>query len=375
MTDKKTILALEMDDYIRRHMGRRQQLMRALSQDYNVIYCDRMNSLIHELYHRKFKIFSELTTTIHVIHENLRYIRLPPVFLPFASSFRVVNKINCKIYDYLITRALRKLGIDKIDVKWVGHPFAVDCKINADIMIHDCFDDHAGFHGRIPQYKIEEIETDVMQESDHTLFSANALFEKKSSLCNSATVVRNGVDYEHFYLPPSESVRHDKTILYSGVIGHWVDLSIVDELSIGLPEYQIILIGPDRVDARSRFVSKKNVKVLGKIDYADLQKYYHAATVCIIPFDENIPLIKNTNPIKLYEYLASGKPVLSTSFEEVCLGEELVTVINREEVSEQVRQLVIRNSEAKVKLRQDYAKTHSWEERVVQVKRIISNLI
>ena len=374
MSTKQVLLALEMDDYIRRHVGRRQQLMNALRNEYKVIYCDRMNSFIHEFYHRGFKVFNEFRVKTFHLADDFIFIRIPPVFLPFASSFRFVNRINCWLYEKILKSTLKKLMVDSVDVIWVGHPFAVDTNFDARVMVHDCFDDHLGFQGKITQFALPEIERDLMNVSDITFFSSQELLLSKKHLCKRYYLVRNGVDFNHFYAHHELSSQHNNTILYSGVLGHWVDLDIIDKLSQVLPELDILLVGPDRVDAKEYFKSRDNVTVTGQVEYKVLPQLYHKAAICIIPFKENLSLIKNTNPIKLYEYLASGKPVLSTNFSEVELDEGVVEFFQLKGLRSQVLNIIKKNSVTDIEIRQKFAGDQSWLGRSQDIKKQVQAL-
>lgn len=91
-----------------------------------------------------------------------------------------------------------------------------------------------------------------------------------------------------------------------------------------MPQYDFVLIGNVTTDV-SCFKNQSNIKLLGEVPYKDLTKYLVSFDVCIIPFIIN-DLTLCTNPVKVYEYLAAGKPVVATAMPEVVLIEEKVFI-------------------------------------------------
>ena len=364
MTKLKTLIAVDMDDYIGRHRGRRQQLMSQLSLDYEIVYVDKMNSFIHSVRKHKWNVRNYLKYEIHVVSETLTFIKLPHIFLPFASSFRLINRINCKILNYFIADFYKKLAITKVDVLWVGHPYAGDLKLEGDLLVYDCFDEHSGFKGLLANTAVRSIERDLILKSDLAIFSAQYLSDKKSFLSNNSLIVRNGADYDHFYVDPESSLKHDGSILYSGVISDWVDIELLEYLVVNMPSFIFRFVGPVRKNWLESIKNYENVDIVGEVDYRELPKFYSAAAACIIPFDPGWELIKSTNPIKLYEYFAAGKPTVSTRFDEVEKCSDIVSLAdNHEGFRLGLMNSIKYNSYDKALKRQAFARHNSWESR------------
>ena len=186
---------------------------------------------------------------------------------------------------------------------------------------------------------------------------------------------KNAADYDHFYVEATESVKHDNSILYSGVISDWVEIELLEYLAINLPSYTFRFVGPVRKNWLSPLEPYSNVEIVGEVPYSALPKYYNAAAVCIIPFDPSWELIKSTNPIKLYEYLAAGKPTVSTRFDEVEKCEDLVSIANsHESFRDKLIEAIESNSLEKIEQRQKFARDHSWESRADELLQVLERL-
>jgi glycosyltransferase involved in cell wall biosynthesis len=127
------------------------------------------------------------------------------------------------------------------------------------------------------------------------------------------------VEYEHFARPrpaPPEYVGLPRPIaVYVGVILEWFAFAWVRQAAARLPGMQFVLIGPDAL-ARQELGGLGNVHLLGPRDYASVPAYLQYADVGIIPFDADRGgnTVACLNPLKFYQYLASGLPVVSASW-------------------------------------------------------------
>ena len=371
---KKTIIVLESRDFSE-HVGRREQIFIRLSKTYNVIVFGRMLNFMY--HHKSFKTsFLDLfKLKKNRVNENLVYLRLPQIFLLFHLNFRFINRINGLIMNYFIWKIRKKHNINKVDYWWVAYPYAVDALFSKSPVIYDCFDNHLGWKGIHSLEVIRKIENDLIKKANVTFFSSTDLLETKKSNAKAYDLIRNAADYKHFFIPPEKSLLKNNIVLYLGVISDWANFSLIEAIVDLDKSKEYWFVGPVRNNSLSKIESKSNVKIFGEQPYSDLGSFIEKAACCIIPFDHLNPLIKSTNPIKLYEYLAAGKPVVSTAMEEVVQYNDNVYIANSpEDFVHMINLSITENSLEKIVSRQQLAFENTWDERVDSIIRKLNLL-
>lgn len=134
--------------------------------------------------------------------------------------------------------------------------------------------------------------------------------------------VSNGVDFDRLAAPapapPEWGAIPAPRAVYVGTMGEWFDYALVEAAAARLPRVSFVLIGPDAM-ARRRLARRHNIHILGPRPHAMISRYLQHAEVGLIPFDAaNHPdLVHAINPIKLYEYMACGLPVVATAWDEL----------------------------------------------------------
>lgn len=367
----KTIFVLESRD-LSGHIGRREQIFKRLSNSHNIIVFGRMSSLIYHYRTWRTWRISLFKLRINLVNEKLTYIALPLVFLPFANSIRIFNKINGLILNYFIWRVMKKLKIKNVNYWWVAYPYAVDALFSKSPVIYDCFDNHIGWKGLYSKKVVRKIEIDLLNRANLTLFSSKNLFDASKDYANAYKLVRNAADYKHFYIAPQKSLIKSNIVLYLGVISDWANIELIETIVDLDKTKEYWFVGPVRNNYLEKIRTKENVKLFGEQPYETLNDFVVKAGCCIIPFDQNNPLIKSTNPIKLYEYFAAGKPVVSTEMEEVVQYKKNVYIANTpEDFVNMINLAINENTIKKIISRQHLALENSWDERV---KTIINQL-
>lgn len=202
-------------------------------------------------------------------------------------------------------------------------PKTWSAKLGPDVkrLVYDCMDDFSGFTGSPSDLDLWEDE--LCERADSIWVVSKHLENKLSRYANKIRYVPNGVNYTHFSI--AQQLRSAKAqlttrrprLIYIGTIFDWFDANLVGEVAKILHDWDIDLIGPVRLSAEQRqSLDQPNIHFLGTKDYKDLPEQLANADVAMIPFVIN-DLIRGTSPIKLYEYLAAGVPVVSTPMPEV----------------------------------------------------------
>ncbi|PAE25820.1 glycosyltransferase [Bacillus sp. 7894-2] len=319
------------------------------------------------------------------VNENLYVLSPPPIF-PFGNKSRQVNRMNQRLIASSINNALQELDANETEL-YAFLPNSVDllAHVHFDKVYYDCVDDHASFTGLINAELVNEMERELMHFSDVCFATAKQLLEDRKNWSSNFHLVPNGAEYEHFSRVQSEEllipqdISHIKkpVIGFVGGISDWIDLDMIAKAAQNLPNHSFVMIGP--VDTGiDQFRTLKNVHFLGAKSYKDLPNYIQSFDICLIPFRIN-KLTRSVNPIKMYEYLSAGKPIISTPLPEVIHFKNAIDITqNAEELEISIKSLLSTTSNAnsaeKIRERQLIGQENSWDARWKKVSELIETI-
>lgn len=234
-------------------------------------------------------------------------------------------------------------------------------------IVYDCMDHHAGFSTNDKTMLL--LEEQLLQEAGLVVTTSQHLHDWASQYNPSAVLIRNAADTAHFSKPPDEALPElesiDQPIIgYYGAISDWFDIQLMESLARNRPDWTFVLIGNTFGCDTSGIEGLSNVLLLGEKPYRELPAYLHRFQVALIPFKKN-ELTQATNPVKLYEYLAAGKPVISTELPEVkTVANHLVTIADTPAQFEEAIEAALLQSEHDViEQRQQFAELNNWDHR------------
>jgi GT2 family glycosyltransferase/glycosyltransferase involved in cell wall biosynthesis len=184
-------------------------------------------------------------------------------------------------------------------------------------LVYDCMDEWDSFPGMQPQLLVAEER--LVAEADLVTVSARRLLEKWHGHNTRVELVRNATNFDHFAAVPAERFLDDvkrPIVGYFGAIAAWFDVELLAHVASARPHCSFVVIGGVfDVDVDS-LKQLPNVHLLGQQPYARMPAYLHDFDVCIIPFVVN-EITAATDPVKFYEYISLGKPVVSTHMPEL----------------------------------------------------------
>jgi len=180
----------------------------------------------------------------------------------------------------------------------------------------------------IPPSLIERHEYALKDESIKVVATAGYLYEKALKYRNKNIILStNGVIYEDFKIDKmpelpdkiKDIVSEGKNIIgYYGALAKWFDYELILEIAKKHPDYNILLIGIDYDESFKKynyFEDISNIYYIGPVDYKQLVRYGAYCTVLTIPFKIN-EITKATSPVKVFEYMAMEKPIVTTDLPE-----------------------------------------------------------
>lgn len=193
-------------------------------------------------------------------------------------------------------------------------------------IIYEYVDDlNEELSGDIYEELVERHQLLLKDENVYVVSTATALKEKIEASGNkTAALITNGVDYEHFKyreMPIPEDLKEIRAayktlICYYGALAMWFDYELVKKIAAN-KDYAVVLIGQDYdgTFAKSGVKEYENVFYLGRKGYEQLPAYGCNVDICIIPFVIN-DITEATSPVKLFEYMAMAKPIVTTALPE-----------------------------------------------------------
>lgn len=244
-------------------------------------------------------------------------------------------------------------------------------------IIYDCVDNIAGFSNVSKERKKEEIL--LIKNSDLIITSAKSLYEKIHKTTKKVCFVPNGADFEHFNKPPSDDPLKGfrKPIVgYFGAIAEWFDTDLIEFLVKARPDVTFVFIGDTYGSNLKKVLNLENTYFLGERPYSEIPKYLHRFDVCLIPF-KLTPLTLDTHPIKIYEYFAAGKPVVTARLPEILPMKDLCYVANdKKDFLEKLDRALKENDKEMVQKRIKFSSTNTWKDRfdtmILEINKIPS---
>ncbi|MCZ8391018.1 methyltransferase domain-containing protein [Achromobacter xylosoxidans] len=237
-------------------------------------------------------------------------------------------------------------------------------------VVFDCMDDHAGFCTNTSDAL--KMEQKLIEEAD-LVVASSLLLEDRCHILNPRTVqIKNGTEFEHFAEPKRNGLLDayaDRPIVgYYGAISDWFDMELVAHCARAKPEWNFVLIGSTMGADLAPVQGLSNVHLLGEKPYAELPGYFAYFDVCTIPF-KLMPLTLATNPVKFYEYLSAGKPVVSIELPELApYADDCYLAHNGKEfVAQLEKAMAQKDDQEKIARRIALAKKNSWDARVAEL--------
>jgi GT2 family glycosyltransferase/glycosyltransferase involved in cell wall biosynthesis len=237
--------------------------------------------------------------------------------------------------------------------------------------VYDCMDHHAGFSTNREEMLAQE---NRLLEGADLVITTSALLEERASEFNpNVLLLRNGCDFDHF---AGAASRHGArpVIGYYGAIADWFDSDLVADLAERRREWDFVLVGDTFTADVERLRTLPNVRFVGEKPYSEIPQWLRGFDVAILPF-KRIPLTEATNPVKAYEILAAGKPLVSVPLPEIVLLGPLVRLAsNAAEFDFQIASALETSDWRSVTERRSFARENTWELRWATLSPRVSSV-
>jgi glycosyltransferase involved in cell wall biosynthesis len=306
--------------------------------------------------------------------ENLSLFVCHPPMLPFAIS-SLSPKVNRISVIHAVRKRLAELGMKRpLLVTTVPNASDYVGACDEKRVVYYCVDDFSEW----PNYRkslISKMERELIDKSDVLIATSRKLFDKLSIRGKPSYLLTHGVDLDHFTRKPGKehSVLHNipkPRVGYFGLFDGRTDQDLLANVAERMPGVSFVITGPLDTDVSS-LKALSNVYFTGSVPYSELVSVVGGWEACILPYAQS-ELTRAINPLKLKEYLATGKPIISTPIPEACRVGDLVHIAETaEEWIEMIRTSLLGTRSKDHAQRNAFLVNESWEKKAGQFLKMV----
>ncbi len=302
---------------------------------------------------------------------------LSPLVIPL-HRYGFVRAINRRLLPFLVRRAVRRLGMNA-PILWAYVPQAevlVESLRPSQVVYH-CVDDMAAQKG-IDGPSFRAAEARFAASADLVFASSAPLAERLAQVSDHVVAMTNVADTERFAGALGDgpvdagiaALPHPRIVFTGAIVRTKLNFELLVALARARPDWSIALVGPIGPGDPSTDVSalrrEPNVHLLGKRRYEELPDVLRGADAALIPYDIN-ELTASIFPMKVYEYLAAGLPVVTTPLPSLAGVEGIVTAADAEATVAALEELLEADGPEARADRSRLAESHSWENRLDEI--------
>jgi glycosyltransferase involved in cell wall biosynthesis len=307
-----------------------------------------------------------------------------PPHRPVAQSGRF-HRASVRRWAGWVARHAAAVGIRR-PVLWVSQPGmkSIVGKLDEVLSIYHIVDEYAGYtgHDESRRAALVAAEDQMLDAVDLSIVVSDALLEAKRGAGRQIFVVPNAVDYPAFAAasdrgeePADLAAIPKPRVGYTGLVGVRLDLGLIGAMAAEQPDTQFVFVGDvDRrecEEALSLLEGRDNVHFLGRKPASAVPDYVAGLDVGLLPYRLNLET-RHISPLKLYEYLAAGKPVVSTPIPAALPFSDTISIAEKpEEFSGAVIRAMASDSARLREERQQLARRNTWDDRVAAIGSII----
>lgn len=382
----KKILCLSTSNYYP-FPTRKQNIMNRLT-DCSVIYVDPPVTIIAPIKDPKakdrvnaYKVGGQISKE----YPHVKYYAQPPV-LPFFNKRRGINEINQKRFAKYLADIVTQNNFDPDHfILWCYSP--TSCDVVAPLAralgvdsaglwartVYDCVDRHSAYPGLIDPKVVDEQEEDLARSAKYVFATADGLYDRLKEYNSNARMVPNGANYPLFSTVQKLKAGSKEQPIFGfvGALQECTDYDFIRAIASAFPNDKVQLIGRALPGVDLSWIKNyANIELHPPVPQSELPEYIKNFDVCLNCFADN-DLSKDVSPLKFYEYLATGKPVLSTPVPlQVRTFEECIYIVETpEELKTQCLAALNEPEDSPRRaMRIEAAKHCSWDERVKEIR-------
>ena len=359
---------------------RKQQVMSRIP-DAEILYFDPSATIIAPLRDKTAKpLMTAWKQPGENVKDNITVYRLPPV-LPFFNKCRAINRANQKNIAKFVREKMKEHGFEK-PLLWVYSPVTVDCVdlIPHSGLVYDCVDRHSAYGGLMNPALVDAMELELAKKADHVFATADALADRLRTVQPKTDMIPNGANFERFVqaaqpqpLPDDMQGIPHPIFGFVGALQSCIEYGYLEAAAKARPDWSFVLIGKEKpgVDL-SALHAMPNVHFLGLKPNEQLPQYLAHFDACLNLFAKS-DLSKDVSPLKFYEYLATGRPIVSTKQpDQILQYAPLIEIADsQEEFISACEKSCSDTAPEQIDARIEAGRACSWDSRVAQMCGIL----
>ncbi|HEY1688526.1 MAG TPA: glycosyltransferase [Solirubrobacteraceae bacterium] len=309
---------------------------------------------------------------------------LSPLVIP-AHGHRSVRAVNARLLPLLVKRSASQLDMGK-PILWSYVPQAevlIDA-LQPELIVYHCVDDIAA-HPGIDTASFRAAEERFAARADLVLASAPPLAQRLGRISSRLLYAPNVADTELFATalqqgpvdPALQALPAPRVVFTGAVVRTKLDFELILALAQARPQWSFALVGPvglgDPGTDVTALAAEPNIHLLGHRPHRKLPEVLRGAELGLIPYALNA-LTRSIFPMKVYEYLAAGLPVLSTPLPAIADVEHVAAAVSAQQLAQLGDALLAEDSPARRAECSRYAASHSWESRLAEIAQAIAEI-
>ncbi len=297
---------------------------------------------------------------------------LSPAVLPFSGPW--TQRANQRLFLRRLAMRARALGFER-PVVWTYSPTWLAARF-ADLLdpvcqVYDCVANIKGHPFVTPQ--LIAAEEDWLRRADLVLTDAKSLYIEKQVLNPNTYRVPPGVDFDLFadqgddLAEPADlsACPRPRLCFFGSLEAQKVDLDLLRQFAVDYRHWSLVIIGTAKTDI-TMLRELENVVILREKPHRSLPAYLQAMDALCIPYAIN-EFTRGVIPAKLYECLATGKPVIATAIEELLPFRNVISIADSRDFGADVEAAITNDSPSLCEARVKLARENSWVSRVDRV--------
>ena len=316
--------------------------------------------------------------------DNFYIFHTPPFFLPGQSKAGWISRSVSATFRLMVRSAMKKVNFES-PIFWIYqfNTGQVVESLSRALIVYDCAEEWAEYETR-PQLReyIRGMDERLCRQADVVLVPSHTMYQRKKPFNEKIHLVPWGADIKLYSQARRDSVvipedvaglTHPIVGMFGMLDGRRLDVGLIRHLAVSNPGWNIVLVGRcmPNLDT-SPLAEISNVHFLGMKDVSVLPAYCKAFDVCIIPYLLN-EFTKSIMPLKLAEYLATGKPIVSTALPAAMEFADVVYIAKtNSEFEQSVRQALAENQQ-NAQARIDRANLYDWDLLIQKRMRIVAD--